>query len=173
MSRWIGNAAGDGYGQRNLLQIADEEKGALWIPARGFGWHNRGPHAVSFQWADLQQWTWSGFMCGDRSTPFGLLGQDAAEMDYFGPWSLGLGGKNSPYYLTGICKDASDNPLGGAIVQAFVTLNDSYVSETRCDDRGYFQAPCFEQVPHYLVAYYPGSPDKAGASVNTLVPTRG
>jgi hypothetical protein len=155
------------------LNIEDEEKGALYLPAMGWGPHNRGPQVVSFQWNELQMWPNAGFMCGDPSAPFALLGQDARDMDLFGPWSLGLGGHNSPYYLTGYCKDTNNNPLGGAVVQAFVTSTDQYVAETVCDDRGFYQVPCQSTVAHYLVAYYPGSPDKAGSSVNTLVPTRG
>jgi hypothetical protein len=118
-------------------------------------------------------WPNAGLMSGDPSVPFGLLGQDARENDIFGPWSLGLGGHNSPYYLTGYCKDGSNNPIGGAIVQAFVTATDAFVAETTCDDRGFYQVPCQAAVAHYLVAYCPGSPDRAGSSVNTLVPARG
>lgn len=167
MARWLGVA--------NLfrIELTDEEKGALWIPALGYGFHNRGPQAQAFFWDERAMWPRSGFMAGDRSVPTSVLSLDAGDRDDFGPWSLGLGGKNSPFYLTGYCKDASNNPLGGAIVQAFVTSTDAYVSETRTDDRGWYQAPCYEAVQHYLVAYYPGSPDKAGSSVNTLVPTRG
>lgn len=155
------------------LRIDDEEKGALWLPALGYGYHNRGPQALAFFWDERAMWPRAGFMAGDRSVPTSVLGMDAGDRDDFGPWSLGISGHNSPYFLTGYCRDADGAPIGGATVQAFVTATDQFVAETACDDRGFYQVPCQAEVPHYLVAYYPGAPAKAGTSVNTLVPARG
>lgn len=72
----------------------------------------------------------------------------------------------------GTTKDASSVPIGGAVVQTFVTSTDAYVSETTSDDNGRYEAGTPNAgVAHYLVAYIPGSPDRAGTTVNTLIPT--
>lgn len=168
MSTFLGPA-----NQFGRIEITDEEKGGLWLPALGYGYRNRGPQALSFQWNPDQRWPSAGLMSGDRSVPLCLLSQDAGDTDIFGPWSLGLSGHRSPYFLTGICKDASDNVIGGATVQAFITSTDAYAGEAITDDRGVYQVGLDTNVAHYLVAYYPGAPDKAGSSVNTLIPTRG
>lgn len=169
MSSYIGtqNAA-------NAMQtgIFDEEKSGLWQPTYGWGYQDRGPQALAWQWATIQMWPQSGFLSGNPSVPLCLFGQDAAQMDYYEPWNLGISGHNTPYFLQGTCKDSLGNILGGAIVQAFITSTDAFDGQTTCDDRGVFQVPCFSTEAHYLVAYYPGAPDKAGSTVNTLIPAR-
>jgi len=170
MSQFLGSGAFPSV-TTGQITIWDAENNPLYLPSIGYGYRDRGPQAVSFQWNTRQMWPWAGFLSGDPSVRLCPFGGDARDMDIFGPWSLGLGGTRRPLFLRGICKDSIGNILGGAIVQAFITATDIFVAEQATDDRGQFEIPCILPVAHYLVAYYPGSPDKSGASVNTLIPS--
>lgn len=154
----------------NVLQIADEEKGDLWKPAWNFGYQNRGPQALAWQWGPMGGWTNPGFMSGDPSTPLAVFGMDARESDYYGPWNLGLGGKSRPFFIRGICKDPSANILGGTVVYAVRVSDNALVGTANCDDRGVFEVPTFDVTPHYVHAFY-SSGNLAGRSVNALTPT--
>jgi len=153
------------------LTITDEERGDLWKPARNFGYRNRGPQAISWEWGPMNSWPKSGFMSGDPSVPLCALSQDAQQSDSYGPWNLGISGHQRPYFIRGTCKDSGGNPLGGAVVQCFRTSDDLYVSEVACDDRGVYEVGTpYIGVDHYLVALY-ASGNLAGSTVNTLRPS--
>jgi len=152
-----------------ILQLADEEKGDLWKPAYGFGYRNRGPQAIAWQWSKDQRWTNSGFMSGDPSAPFGALGIDARENGFFGPWNLGISGHSRPYFIRGICKDGSGNPLGGAVVYAVRASDNVMVGSVACDDRGVFECPTLDTTQHFVHSFY-ASGSLAGRSVATLTP---
>jgi len=62
--------------------------------------------------------------------------------------------------------------LGAAVVQGFITSTDAFVNQMVSDSGGYYEfCTPFPGVQHYLVAYKAGSPDVAGTTVNTLLPT--
>lgn len=150
----------------------DEEWSGLYSPQFGWGYRDRGAQSQCWTWETQQRWPWSRMCSGDPSSPLAVFGSDCSQRGEFEPQNLGISGHNSPYYLQGTCKDSLGNALGGAIVQAFTTADDLFVSQIACDDRGVYMVPCQTTAAHYLVAYYPGSPDKAGSTVNTLIPAR-
>lgn len=151
------------------IQIADEEKGDLWKPAFGFGYQNRGPQALSWQWNKDQRWPNSGMMSGDTSVPLCLFSQDAQQNDLFGPWNLGISGHSRPYFIRGICKDGSGAILGGAVVYAVRASDNVMVGSGACDDRGVFEVPTLDTTPHFVHSFY-ASGSLAGRSVATLTP---
>jgi hypothetical protein len=73
----------------------------------------------------------------------------------------------------GQCKDGIGNPIGGAVVAGFITATNECVGVTATDDQGRYELGCPKSPgdQHYLVAYVDSSPDLAGTTVNTLVPT--
>lgn len=152
-----------------ILQIADEEKGDLWKPAYGFGYRNRGPQSIAWQWNMDQRWPNSGMMSGDVSVPLCLFSQDAQQNDIYGPWNLGISGHSRPYFIRGICKDGSGNVLGGAVVYAVRASDNVMVGSVACDDRGVFECPTQDTTAHFVHSYY-ASGSLAGRSVSTLTP---
>ncbi len=90
----------------------------------------------------------------------------------FEPFSCDGPGSQSLKFLKGMCVDTSDATLSGVTVQAFRTSDDAFAGyevQSRTDG-SYDLATNFPGVNHYVVAYLPGSPDRAGTTVNTLVP---
>lgn len=90
------------------------------------------------------------------------------------------GGTMSRHRFVGQTLDSAGAALGNCIVQGFLTsafapaglLADAFVDQMTSDPNGYYEfwTPYVGQ-QHYLVCYLAGSPDRTGASVNTLVPT--
>jgi hypothetical protein len=75
------------------------------------------------------------------------------------------------YHVSGQCKDSGGNSLGPCIVDLFKTSDDTKVDTCVTDDSGNYRVYATENVAHYCVAYKTGSPDVAGATVNTLTGT--
>lgn len=75
--------------------------------------------------------------------------------------------------IKGTCVDNADTPVANAIVQGYVTATDAYVGEVTANTSGGYELMTEQltSVPHYLVAYKAGSPDIAGTTVNTILPT--
>lgn len=117
-------------------------------------------------------WPGSGFMSGDRSEGFCMLGQDCCEQDQWGPIQRASRGNGAQKFIMGSCKDSGGSPVSGATVQCFLTANDNLVSEVTSNTNGTYEAPTvYPGAAHYLVAYRPGSPAIAGTTVNTLTGT--
>lgn len=152
------------------LAIRDEENGDLWKPVYGFGYRNRGPQAIAWQWGPIGRWPSAGFMSGDPSVPLCMFSQDAQQNDLYGPWNLGVSGHSRPYFIRGICKDGSGNILGGAVVYAVRASDNVMVGSVACDDRGVFECPTQDTTPHFVHSFY-ASGSLAGRSVATLTPT--
>lgn len=115
-------------------------------------------------------WPYGGRMSfvNDPAAPTGNVSK---HMD-FEPWHAGPGGSPGIKFIMGKCKDASGVAIGGAVVQGFRTTNDQFVRETQADDQGNYELGTeYPNEGHYLVAYSAGSPDRTGATVNTLVGT--
>lgn len=72
--------------------------------------------------------------------------------------------------ITGITRDASGNPLGGCVVDLYMTATDQVQMSTVSDASGNYRFEDAGAGPFYVVAYKAGAPDVAGASVNTIVP---
>lgn len=112
----------------------------------------------------------SGFT-SDPAIPSGVLADTVLRTGDAEPWSGGFNGHQGRKFLRGQCVDAGAVPVVGAVVQAFLTATDAFQSESPSTDGGYYEVGTVEAGAHYLVAYKPGSPDVAGTTVNTLIPT--
>jgi len=133
----------------------------------------RGPRT----WKDPNNWysRWS-YGCrvsiGAPSGNDGITCRDMSQIDMFEPYSCDGPGNQSLKFIKGLCVDTSDNPLSGVVVQAFRASDDAFAGyevQSR-EDGSYDLATNFPGVNHYIVAYLAGSPDRAGTTVNTLVP---
>ena len=101
------------------------------------------------------------------------IGHDMHSPDLYEPYSCDGNGTQSKRFLRGLCKDSTDAIVANATVQAFVTATDAYAGEGISLDDGTYYVGVEQSAatPHYLVAYKVGSPDIAGTTVNTLLPT--
>jgi hypothetical protein len=137
-----------------------------------FDWQRRSPKT----WLDRQRWVslWPSTR---------IAGGDVAGMGYapvqadlgvsgaYEPFSCDGAGTQSIKFVQGRCEDVSGNPIAGATVQGFVTSTDAFTGEVFSGVDGSYAVPTQNPgVAHYVVAYYPGSPDLAGTTVNTLIP---
>lgn len=93
--------------------------------------------------------------------------------DGYEPFSCDGPGTQSMNFLRGTCKDSGGTAVANAIVQGFVTATDAYVGEVQGNTDGTYVLGTqnAKTTAHYLVAYKAGSPDIAGTTVNTLLPT--
>ena len=92
--------------------------------------------------------------------------------DLFEPYSCDGEGTQTLKFIKGLAVDTSDAPLSGVNLQAFRTSDDAFAGyEVQSRTDGSYDLPTnFPGVNHYVVAYLAGSPDRAGTTVNTLVP---
>jgi len=140
---------------------------ADWIPVQEEGVHT-GSQAP---FTDALLWPSPRFMSGDPGTPLAPFSEDAVQMNRYGVYTAQDSGIMSAKKITGITRDSAGNPLGSCIVQGFITSTDTFVGQVTSDSGGYYELPTiYPSTQHYLVAYKPGSPDVAGASLNTIVP---
>jgi hypothetical protein len=102
----------------------------------------------------------------------GAAWYDLSQKDLFEPYSCDGEGTQTLKFLKGRCVDTSDAALSGVNVQAFRTSDDAFAGyEVQSREDGSYDLPTnFPGVTHYVVAYLAGSPDRTGATVNTLVP---
>lgn len=121
-------------------------------------------------WTSL--WPRSANMGSDGTTPM-IFGNGQEGGDYFEPPSAVGFGTQSTKFLKGTTFDSTSAVLAGAIVQGFVTVTDIFVGQVTSNSDGTFILPTanLASVQHYVVAYKSGSPDVAGTSSNTLLPT--
>lgn len=164
-------------GALNALQpqyqtsVLDEERTRL-SDRVDFDYRRRGRVAQvdPFRW--VTPWPASRICSGDAAVPLGICGQVDMDTGWAIRWIKRCRGNGAVKFIMGQCKDAGGNAVGGAVVQGFLTATDAFVTETACDDKGYYELGTPNRgVSHYLVAYRAGSPDIAGTTVNTLVPT--
>lgn len=169
---WYGTAGATGGGfstQPATLQPAFAEP---WNQPN-WNWQARAPKT----WKDPNRWysLWSfgaRVGIGAPSGNDGVTCRDLSMIDLYEPYSCDGPGQQSLKFIKGLCVDTSDAPLSGAILHAFRTSDDAfggYEVESRTDG-SYDLATNFPGVAHYVVAYLAGSPDRAGTTVNTLVP---
>jgi hypothetical protein len=84
------------------------------------------------------------------------------------PWTRS--GCNGRLGFVGYTRDANGSILGGCTVRCFVTSTNELVSQVTSDANGFYIATTPYSTAHYLVVHKTGSPDVAGASVDTLTP---
>lgn len=164
-------ATGGGFSaQPGSLQPAFDER---WAEPK-WQWQARAPKT----WKDKNRWysLWSfgcRVACGSPSGSDGATPRDLSYPDLFEPFSCDGEGSQSKNFLRGTCKDSGGTPVAGAIVQAFVTATDAFAGEVQGNTDGTYTLGVEQSkaTPHYLVAYKVGSPDIAGTTVNTLLPT--
>lgn len=71
--------------------------------------------------------------------------------------------------IFGVTRDGAGIALAGCTVHLFRTSDDVEVGETVSDGAGNYEFRSVSAAAaHYVVAYKPGSPDRAGTTVNTL-----
>lgn len=73
-----------------------------------------------------------------------------------------------PYAIAGVTKDSAGAPLASCAVVVFRTGDNSVAAQGSSDGSGNYSLGASNSIPHYVVAYKPGSPDVAGTTVNTL-----
>lgn len=143
-------------------------------------------HEPKWQWQSRAPKTWkdrNGFVslwsfgcrvgCADVNMDGAApIGRDIVAGNGYEPFSCDGEGNQSLKFIKGQCIDISSNPLSGVVVQAFRTSDDTFAGyevQSR-NDGSYDLATNFPGVNHYVVAYLAGSPDRAGTTVNTLIP---
>lgn len=170
---WYGTAGATGGGfsaQPGTLQP--------WFDERGHEPRWQRQCRAPKTWRDRQQFVslWS-FGCRMASADPAMDGappifRDTCAPDLYEPYSCDGEGSQTLKFIKGQCVDASDAPLSGVIVHAFRTSDDAFAGyEVQSREDGSYDLPTnFPGVEHYVVAYLAGSPDRAGSTVNTLVP---
>lgn len=73
--------------------------------------------------------------------------------------------------IAGVSRDSAGVVLGTCRVELFATGSDQSIAETVSDAGGNFEFGNPGTGPFYIVAYKAGSPDLAGTTVNTLMPS--
>lgn len=129
-------------------------------------------------WKDKNNWysLWS-FGCrvgaGAPSGSDGASCRDLSMPDLFEPFSCDGEGTQTLKFIKGQTVDPSDVALSGVVIQGFRTSDDSFAGyEVQSRTDGSYDLPTnFPGVNHYIVAYLAGSPDRAGTTANTLIPT--
>ena len=111
-------------------------------------------------------WPGSGFI-GDR-------GADVAVIDSTMKWFEQpeiTKGMNSRFGIAGTTRDQYGSAIVSCTVKLFRTSDDSLVSQIVSDATtgAYLLSTQYYPDTHYVVAYKAGSPDIAGATVNTLI----
>jgi len=137
---------------------------------------DRGGSRGPFTWKDRNKWDslWS-FGCRTNGSGGGADG-DPVVLEFghgFEPFSCDGAGCQFKNRIAGVCLDSSEVPVANAIVQGFVTATDAFVGEVKAGNDGTYQLMTEQltSTAHYLVAYKAGTPDIAGTTVNTLLPT--
>lgn len=165
-------ATGGGWADKSgALQPTYEER---WAEPR-WSWQQRAPKT----WKDKNWWhsLWS-FGCrfsggGTSGDDFTIIGQSLADIDLFEPYSCDGEGTQSKNFLRGTCKDSGGTAVANAIVHGFVSATDAFLGQVNGNTDGTYclGVETAKSTQCYMVAYKAGSPDIAGSTVNTLLPT--
>lgn len=144
---------------------------------RDMQWNIWDRNAQQQPWADGLLWPYSSLIAGDPATAAGgIVNLDPSNQRRWSHPSneapdFNSGGQGQ-LKIRGTTRDSSGVAMSSCIVQCFRTSDDLFVSECTSDGAGYFEALTpYSGVAHYLVCYKAGSPDIAGTSVNTLIPS--
>lgn len=99
---------------------------------------------------------------------------DAAQIDSAAPWwgaPSNRSGCNGRLAFVGYTRNAYGSPLGGVTVRLFRTSSDELVAKVVSDANGYYTATSPYLDAHYMVVHKTATPDVAGASVDTIIPS--
>ena len=102
-----------------------------------------------------------------QATGGGPLGSGILQSGYRGAPFKSPSFSTQGYSISGVTRDSGGTPLGGVVVDLFLTADDTKIAATVSDGAGNFSFGATAG-PYYLVAYKTGTPDVAGTSVNTL-----
>ena len=156
----------------NYIPIRDAESSPLWKTRYAWEYQRRGL-TIRDQSNFFDLWPSARIQCGDPTAPATLIGQDGRDGGQYEDPEYGPGGSFRPYFIVGQVVSAGLTPVGGANVQGFLTASDVTCGQITTDSNGNYQLPTiYVGQAHYLVAYLPGSPDTAGTTVDTLIPTQ-
>ncbi len=130
-------------------------------------------------WKDRNRWVslWPrgqfSMAANDGSYAGAPVGLDYSGSMGYEPFSCDGPGTQSTKFLKGMCVDASDVAISGAVVQGFRTADDKYLGyDVQSRDDGSYDLPTnLPASASYVVAYIAGSPDRGGTTLNTLTPT--
>lgn len=113
-----------------------------------------------------EYWPGSGFI-GDRGVDVAVMNSDQKWYEY----PEITKGMNSRFGIAGVTRDQYGSAIVSCTVKLFKTSNDSLVSQIVSDATtgAYLLSTPYYPDTHYVVAYKAGSPDIAGATVNTLI----
>lgn len=165
-------ATGGGFaGYKGLQPLFTEER----LDVRpDWSWQRRSAKT----WKDRNQWIslWptSRFTGGASiAEAYVPIGQALDHSGMYEPFSCDGEGTQTKRFIRGVTNDADGNPLSGVIVQGFVTATDAYVGEVQSMTDGTYilGTETAAGTAHYLVAFLAGSPNRAAASDNTILPT--
>lgn len=107
----------------------------------------------------------------------GFLGDLGADVGILAAESWGeyypAGGAASRFGFVGVTRDQYGSIMGNCVVKLFRTSDDLLIDQTTSDPTtgAFLLNTAYYPTTHYIVAYKAGSPDVAGASVNTLIGT--
>jgi hypothetical protein len=167
MSQFLWSTMGTMYGNR--LATFDDERSDLWVSRFAYSYYQHTPAATGVD-PYFSAWSRSGISVADQSIA-SMFGADPSVAS--GRWDdtvIWDSGYIRYWFVRGVCKDGSNNLLGGAKVELFLTASDLWVSTVATDGSGNYQAPTpYNGQNHYAVANY-GPNTLVGATVNTLVP---
>ena len=157
------------------LAIWDEEKSDLYVPAANWTYQGRTLKVQAHEQGNLWNSLWpsSRMASGDPTAPLSVMGTDNAQSaGSYEPVDTLNGGNYRPYFISGYVKDTNGNAIAAVTVKAFRTSDDAFIGQTATDSNGYYQCPTVyaSAVNHYIVAY-DASGQRAGSTINTLVPT--
>lgn len=105
----------------------------------------------------------TGGLAGDVDT--GVMRRSAQHSDMWRSF-----GTNGRLAFVGFTRDSAGAPIAGCTVRAFRTSTDELVSRVTSDANGRYEATSPYLEAHYITVHKTGSPDIAGASVDTLTP---
>lgn len=162
-------ATGGGFaGYKGLQPLFREER----LDVRpDWSWQRRSAKT----WKDRNQWesrwSWGCRVGGGDDLSYTPLGSEVGHG--YEPFSCDGEGTQTKRFIRGVTNDADGNPLSGVIVQGFVTATDAYVGEVQSMTDGTYilGTETAAGTAHYLVAFLAGSPNRAAASDNTILPT--
>ena len=104
----------------------------------------------------------------------GAFGAGDGQIHNYAPWwqePWVRSGCNGRLAFVGYTRDAYGSPLGGVTVRLFRTSSDVLVAKVVSDANGYYTATSPYLDAHYMVVHKTGTPDVAGASVDTIIPS--
>jgi len=152
-----------------VLGIHDEEKDDRF-DARPPYVYRKSSNGFSYDgYGHFTQWPASRGICGDAISYWATADVCTARSGYE-VWNGAVGGSARGYFITGKCFDGSNNPLGGATLDLFLTASDLKVNSGTTDSNGVYSiATPYTGQNHYVVANY-GPNTLVGASIDTLQP---